>query len=72
MFHLRQLQGSHDSSEAEQVAHGGLQLSGDLDDFMKQSGPSFSRPRAAKQVHCKHDGHGLKPAGAHAARQQGN
>lgn len=63
MFHLRQLQRSHDGSEAEQVAQGGLQFRGDLDDFMKQSSPLLSRTRAAQQVDRKHSGHGLKPAG---------
>lgn len=61
--YLRQLQGSHDSSEAKHIAHCALELSSDLDDFMKQAGSFFGRPRAAQHVHSQHDRHGLKPAG---------
>lgn len=61
--YLRQLQGSHDSSEAEHVAHGALELSGDLDDFMQQAGPLLGRPRAAQHIHSQHGRHGLEPKG---------
>lgn len=45
--YLRQLQGPHYSSEAEHVAHGALELGGDLDDFVQQTGPLLGRPGAA-------------------------
>lgn len=61
--YLRQLQGSHDSSEAEHVAHGALELGGDLDDFVQQGGPLLCCPGAAQHVHGQHGGHGLEPAG---------
>lgn len=61
--YLRQLQGSHDSSEAEHVAHGALELGSDLDDFVQQTGPLLGRPSAAQHVHGQHGGHGLEPAG---------
>lgn len=61
--YLRQLQGSHDSSEAKHVAHGALELGGDLDDFVQQGGPLLRRPGAAQHVHGQHGGHGLEPAG---------
>lgn len=78
--YLRQLQRSHDSSEAEHVAHGALELGGDLDDFVQQGGPLLRRPGAAQHVHGQHGGHGLEPAGgkslahvtAEAAKQRQN
>lgn len=66
--HLRQLQGSHDGSEAEHVSHGALELSCDLDDFVKQACSLLIGPRAAQHVHGQHDRHGLKPAGARRRR----
>ena len=62
--YLRQLQGPHYSGEAEHVSHGALELGGDLDDFMEQTGPLLGRPGAAQHIHGQHDRHGLKPAGA--------
>lgn len=61
--YLRQLQGPHDSSETEHVAHGALELGGDLDDFVQQTGPLLGRPGAAQHIHSQHGRHGLEPAG---------
>lgn len=63
MPHLRQLQRPHDGSEAKHVAHGALELGGDLDDLVQQRGPLLGRAGAAQHVHGQHGGHGLEPGG---------
>lgn len=61
--HLRQLQSPHDGGKAEHVAHGALELGGDLDDLVQQHRSLLDGAGAAQQVHGQHGGHSLKPEG---------
>lgn len=59
--HLRQLQGSHDRSESEHVAHVALEFSSQLDGFMQEGGSLLCAARTTQQIHRHHYRHGVKP-----------
>ena len=69
--YLGHIQGTHNRSEAEHVAHGPSKLSCQLDGLVQERCPLLSGARAAQDVHGQHDGHGVEPVGAAGSEGRG-
>lgn len=68
-LYLSHIQGAHDRSEAEHVAHGPPKFRRQLDGLVQKRCPLLGGARAAQDVHGQHDGHGVEPV--RAARSEG-
>lgn len=69
--YLGHIQGTHDRSKAEHVAHGPSKLGCQLDGLVQERCPLLSRARAAQDVHGQHDRHGVEPVRAAGSEGRG-